>query len=410
MKRLLAASVASVCLLGSVMFGVGSAGAAPLPNSTTVTPIVGTQMTYGWSLASDDTYVWAADNAGGTGGTGKLLRIDITTSDVTTINDSSFNGPKGIASSGTKVVISNFDGNSVSVVDVATSQVTEVTSSDFVKPFAVIWDGANFWVANDVSSTSGPGLVELDANGNVVGSVTDPSLSPYNYGFNSIMSPDGTYLWVGSKTPNGSCGGGCLIKVRLSDRSVVDVLTYSNVSAPDVVFVAGGKVYLADDSFYSSINIFDPASNSWSDVTDSNVIDDWYSAASDGTTLYVAQTNGCPTLQCIPALSTADASLSQFTNSTFQSHAAGHYGALTWARGCLWWLSAYAAVDPALLRICDSPTPPPTTTTTAPTTTTTAAGLAKTGGSVTPLLALSGGLLLLGVALRSTVRRRVRKA
>ena len=339
-----------------------------------------------------------------------MTRVDIDTNAVTTINSTYFNGPKGIATTGSKVFVANTSyspNGSIVMIDIATGAITNITDPRINNPIAVIWDGTHVVVADD--TTSGAGLVFLDGNGTIVNATTDAAVQPYDYGFNSAISSDGTNVWVGSHAAGGTCGGHCLAKVTISTAAVSGVYTNANVNKPDVVLAAGGKVYMADDTNSSTVNVFDPVSTTFS-ILSNSVFNDMYSAVSDGSTVYFAQSYGCPSLQCIPTVSESNQTVGSFTNSTFQTLAASNYGALAYSRGCLWWVSADSNVtSPALLRICDAATPAPTTTT-LPTTSTTADQLARTGDQSTILLSGAAGMLGLGVvASLATRRRRARR-
>ena len=296
MKKLALSLVAALSLLAALFLGVSAASAAPITDATTVTGIPNTPVERSYGVAADDQYVWYTNGYGGTNNTGYVTRVNIDANEVTDINSSYFSNPKGIATTGTKVFVANNSfspSGSVVMIDIATGAVNNITDPRIVVPFAVIWDGSHVIVAND--NSGGVGLVILDGNGNIVSSVTDASLLPYDYGFNAAISSDGTSVWVASTTSGGTCGGGCLVKVDIASATVTGVYTGNGLlSSPDVAFVAGGKVYMADDINATQIDVFDTTTLSFSVLTNA-VFDDMYSAVSDGSTVYLAQSPGCPT-------------------------------------------------------------------------------------------------------------------
>ncbi len=379
--------------------------------------ITGTPVNMSEGIASDNHFIWIANSAGGASSTGYVLKVNIETSAATIIDDPSFNSPYGIASTGTDVFVTNKGNNTLSKINIATSQVTVISGASFQSPNSATWDGSHLWVGND----SG-GVVELDGTGAVIHTYSDSLLSVYNYGFNGQLSSDGTNLWVasyaGTNTDSSGCKGGCVVKIDIASQTVVGSFTRSSILGfrPDTVFSNGTTVYIADDNQDTNLWSLDIATGAITMNPTNGIINDFYSATSDGSSLYMGQSYcGSSPIRCIPVADMAGSSLVALNNTPLHDISSGFLaGEVTWSRGCLWWAGADGTVSDGLLRICDSiapiptPTTAPATTTSNGSTTTDPNGLAATGGSLGTLGAASFVLLLGGGLSLMVARRRAR--
>ena len=101
--------------------GVEAAGAE--------SPLSGPQI-FGWgfsgpySIASDGTHVWVADDFGDS-----VIELDASTgAEVQVVYGSGLNAPDAIASDGTHVWVANLDGNSVTELDASTGALVQALS------------------------------------------------------------------------------------------------------------------------------------------------------------------------------------------------------------------------------------------------------------------------------------------
>jgi YVTN family beta-propeller protein len=122
-----------------------------------------------------------AQNAYITNFSGNSVSVIATaTNAVTKITDPSFNGPDGVAVTpdGSKVYVTNNSGNSVSVIATVTNAVTKITDPSFNGPrgVAVTPDASKVYVANQTSMPRNSVSV-IAAATNAVTKITDPSFS-----------------------------------------------------------------------------------------------------------------------------------------------------------------------------------------------------------------------------------------
>jgi hypothetical protein len=166
-------------------------------------------------------------------------------SDVTTINDVSFNGPDGIASNGSSVWVANYQGGpngtgSVSQINVATGSVTEIDDASFVSPAAITIAGGDVWVANLNGGSNNTGSVsEINVATGVVTQINDPSFDGPD-----AMTADGTDVWV-ANAGNGSTDSGSVSEINIA-TGVVTQISNPSINDPDAIASNGTVVAVAN--------------------------------------------------------------------------------------------------------------------------------------------------------------------
>jgi hypothetical protein len=111
------------------------------------------------AILSDGTDTFVANPFGGPEFTGCIYEIDNATLAVTEIDDPSFNDPGGLAEGNGNLYVSNYAGNSVSVINLSNNSVTVINSSSFNSPIDMSILGTTGYVVNQFGGVSGTGSI-----------------------------------------------------------------------------------------------------------------------------------------------------------------------------------------------------------------------------------------------------------
>jgi titin len=196
-------------------------------------------------IATDSSYVWVANESGGPDDSGSVSKINIVTDAVTEIDSSSFNTPYAISSDGSDVWVVNQTGGpngtgSVSKIDIATGAVTEIDSPSVINPYGISSDGTSVWVANDSGGTYGNGSVsKIDIATGAVTEIDSPSFNSPN-----AIASDGTNVWV-TNGAGGSDGNGSVSKIDIATGDVTEINS-SSFNNPYGVSPNGTSVWVAN--------------------------------------------------------------------------------------------------------------------------------------------------------------------
>ena len=166
--------------------------------------------------------------------TGRLYQIDPrqTAGDVTPLPISLGGASRGIAFDGARVwTASDFPG-SVSIVTLNPLSVTTVTTG-FNHPFGLLYDGANIWVTDD-GTGSGDTLKKLDANGNILQTVTVGSQPRF-----PVF--DGTNIWVPNVSSN------TVTVVRASTGANLATLSNNGLDGPFAAAFDGERILITNN-------------------------------------------------------------------------------------------------------------------------------------------------------------------
>lgn len=175
--------------------------------------------------------------------------------------------PYGIAFDGTDIYVSNYAGNTVSVIDPTTSQVTH-TITGFNGPYGIAYDGTDIYVTNANSGTVSVIDPETKA---VMGTPIGVGTSPYGIAY------DGTNIYVTNNSDD------TVSVINPATNTVTDTINVGG--APAGIAYNGASLYVTnyDDDTVSVINPTTKAVIG----TPIGVGNAPYGVAYDGTNVYV---------------------------------------------------------------------------------------------------------------------------
>ena len=231
-------------------------------------------------VATDGTYVWVTNANSNT-----VSQIQVSTA--TVINTISVgNDPNGVATYGPYVWVANFGSNTVSQIQVSTATVIN-TISVGNNPFTVATDGTYVWVTNYTNSTVSQIQV---SSATVINTITVGTL-PVG------VATDGTYVWVTNSNTN------TVSQIQVSTATVINTINVGTL--PVRVATDGTYVWVtnANSNTVSQIQV--------SSATVINTIPvDTYpvGVATDGTYVWVtnSDTNTVSQIQIAPPQPTSN--------------------------------------------------------------------------------------------------------
>jgi hypothetical protein len=224
--------------LGDKVVGVTTIGANPLhprsdgldvwvtiPSSASVTRVRGSDgaVLGTWTGAPGAVQTLIAMGrvfvAGGSGGSGRLYRIDPAQPPgaVTTLATNVGSGSTSLTFDGSRIFTSDLSGGSISIIQPGTTLPWGVgtITLGFTQPNGMLFDGANVWVTDPGHNT----LLKLSDTGAILQTVTVGE-GPYHPVF------DGTNIWVPNLAANS------VSVVRASNGSVLATLTGNGLTEP----------------------------------------------------------------------------------------------------------------------------------------------------------------------------------
>ena len=216
--------------------------------------------------------------------------------------------PYGIAFDGTDIYVSNYAGNTVSVIDPTTSQVTH-TITGFNGPYGIAYDGTDIYVTNANSGTVSVIDPETKA---VMGTPIGVGTSPYGIAYDgtniyvtnnsdgtvSVIDPEtkavmGTPIGVGT-SPYGIAYDGTNIYVTNNSDDTVSVINPATNTVTDTINVGGAPAGIAYNGASLYVTNYDDDTVSVINPTTKAVIgtpigvgNAPYGVAYDGTNVYV---------------------------------------------------------------------------------------------------------------------------
>src|SRR5215469_5536829 len=196
--------------------------------------------------------------------------ISIATNTVTAvINDPSLNMPDGIAvtPNGRKVYVANCVGDKVSVIrtdqqDDEDERATKYTVTTITDPsfseavgVAVTPDGRTVYISNFAGNT----VSVIDtATDKVTKVIQDPS---FNFPWGAVVSPDGSKVYVVNNGPN--FDGNTVSVIDTATNTVTETITLPDGKGPNAVAVTpdGSQVYVNNDSDIGGVSVIATATN-----------------------------------------------------------------------------------------------------------------------------------------------------
>jgi hypothetical protein len=174
------------------------------------------------AIASDGTYLWVANDSGGSSGNGFVSQIDITTGRVKSINSSLFNDPVAIAANGTTVWVLNTLASgsipSITQINVASGLANELDTPTINYATAIAATPTALWILDREDGPNGSGaLFELDIASGSINEIDSPS-----FDYPSSLAVTDNYVWV-TNSQGGPAANGSVSEVNIATSAVTEI-------------------------------------------------------------------------------------------------------------------------------------------------------------------------------------------
>jgi DNA-binding beta-propeller fold protein YncE len=164
---------------------------------------------------------------------GRLYRMSVLDANATQMPVSLGDNPQYLAYDGARIWTANYgDGSSgsVSIYDTRSGALQNV--GGFLPLSGIVYDGANIWVSQTGTDFIDPQLLKLDANGNVIATITvgEPSRPTF----------DGTNIWAPNVLSNS------VSVVRASTATLIATLSGNGLSYPTAAAFDGERILVTN--------------------------------------------------------------------------------------------------------------------------------------------------------------------